>query len=260
MENIKPATRRIIMAAIVLSTAIGISRHFLTHTPAGCYSKIFAVGSSLCHQIPSHSPILNGVQFPLCARCTGLYLGSLIGLTYALFAGRKAGIPKKPYLIFLFSIFVIWGADGVNSLVSDFLNRPFLYETTNVTRSITGYGMGLVMSTALTTLFNITVWEERENTPILRTPMQVGVYILLAGAINLLILSNNDYLFRLAAFLAIFTALAIISLLYSVFWVILLKKENTFKRTRDLWIYLAAGFATCMLQISLMIALRNSVL
>lgn len=248
------------LAALVLSAATVVSWHFLTHTPAGCYSKIFAVGSSLCHQIPSHSPVLNGVQFPLCARCTGLYLGSLIGLSYALFAGRKAGIPRKPYLILLFSIFVIWGADGVNSLISDFLNRPFLYETTNLTRSITGYAMGLVMSTALATLFNITVWEARENTPILRTPLQVGVYILLAGTVNLMILSNNDYLFRLAAYLAIFTAMTIISLLYSVFWVILFKKENTFKSTRDLLTYLVAGFATCMLQVSLMIALRNSVL
>lgn len=260
MQKIKPTTRRIIFAVIILAAAAGISWHFLTHTPAGCYSKIFAVGSSLCHQIPSHSPIQNGVQFPLCARCTGLYLGSLIGLTYALFAGRKAGIPRKPYLILLFSIFVIWGADGVNSLISDFLNRPFLYETTNLTRSITGYGMGLVMSTALTTLFNITVWEEREDIPILRTPLQVGVYILFAGAINLLLLSNNDYLFRLAAYLAIFTAMAIVSLLYSVFWVILFKKENSFQSAHDLWVYLAAGFATCMLQITLMISLRNSVI
>jgi len=148
----------------------------------------------------------------------------------------------------------------VNSLVSDFLDRPFLYETTNLTRSITGYGMGLVMATALITLFNVTVWKECENIPILRSPIQLALYGVLAGAINLLILSNSEILFRLAAYLAIFTAMAIITLLYSVFWIILLKKENTITSIRGLWVFLAAGFATCMLQITLMITLRSSVL
>jgi len=151
MENKKPAFIRTVLSAIIILAASGITWHFLSHTPAGCYSKAFTVGSSLCHQIPSHSPILNGVQFPLCMRCTGLYLGSLIGLAYALFAGKKAGIPQKPYLMLMLGIFVIWGGDGINSLISDFLKRPFLYQTTNLTRSITGYGMGLVMATALAT-------------------------------------------------------------------------------------------------------------
>jgi uncharacterized membrane protein len=260
MENKKPVWIRTALAAIVLLAAAGISWHFLSHTPSGCYSKTFAIGSSLCHQIPSHSPVLNGVQFPLCSRCTGLYLGSLIGLVYALFAGRKAGIPKRPYLILLLAIFVIWGIDGVNSLISDFLNRPFLYETTNLTRTISGFGMGLVMATTLATLFNITVWKERENTPILHSPLQVGIYALFAAAINLLITTNNDYLFRLASYLAIFTAVAIITLLYSVFWIILLKKENTFQSLNTLWVFLVAGFATSMLQITLLVTLRNSVL
>lgn len=260
MENNKPAWIRTASAAMVLFAAAGITWHFLSHTPSGCYSKTFAIGSSLCHQIPSHSPILNGVQFPLCARCTGLYLGSLIGLVYALFAGKKAGIPKRPYLIFLLAIFVIWGSDGVNSLISDFLNRPFLYETTNLTRTVTGYGMGLVMATALTTLFNVTVWKERENIPILHSPLQVGTYVVLAAAINLLTTTNNEFLFRLAANLAIFTAVAIITLLYSVFWIILLKKENTFQSPKTLWVFLLAGFASCMLQITLLVTLRNSVL
>lgn len=260
MENKKPAFIRTVLSAIIILAASGITWHFLSHTPAGSYSKAFTVGSSLCHQIPSHSPILNGVQFPLCMRCTGLYLGSLIGLAYALFAGKKAGIPQKPYLMLMLGIFVIWGGDGINSLISDFLKRPFLYQTTNLTRSITGYGMGLVMATALATLFNITVWEDRDETPILRFPLQVGMYMLLSVAINLLTIINNNYLFRLAAYLAVFTAMAIITLLYSVFWIILLKKENTFSSLQGLWMFLAAGFTTCMLQITLLITLRNSVL
>jgi len=258
MENNKPT--RIILITLVVTAAIGITWHFLSHTPNGCYAKITAVGSSLCHQIPSHSYILNGVQFPICARCTGLYLGSFIGLTYALFAGKKAAIPNTPYLILLVVIFILWGADGINSLVSEFINRPFLYETTNLIRSITGYGMGMVMATALATLFNMTVWENNENTPILHHPLQVSVYALLSTGMHLLTMTIHPFLFRLAANFAIISAITIITLLYTVFWIILLKKENTFNSIHSLGIYLIAGFTTSMTQITLMIILRDGVL
>ena len=261
MENKnKIPHRRPLFAGIVLAAAVGISWQFLASTPHGSFAKIFSIGSSLCHQIPSHSFVLNGVQFPLCARCTGLYLGSLIGLIYAVISGKKTGIPKTPYLILLAAIFIVWGTDGVNSLISGFLARPFLYQTSNLTRLVTGYGMGLVMSTALSTLFNATMWEKSDSTPILRTPMQVGLYVLACATINLLIISNSPFLFMLAAYLATLTALAIITLLYAVFWVIISKKENTFDSPRGLWVFLIAGLATALLQITLLITLRNSIL
>ncbi len=260
MRIMQNNNKRKLIPIIIILAAAGVSWHFLTTTPTGCYAKTFSVGSSLCHQIPSHSFVVEGVQFPLCARCTGLYLGSLIGLVYALFSGRKAGIPGKPYLILLFAIFLIWGGDGVNSLLSDLLGQPFLYQTTNLTRTVTGFGMGLVMSTALSTLFNITIWRESENHAILHHPMQIGLYALLSAGIYLLIASNISFLFQLAAYLAIFTAIVIIILLYTVFWVILLKKENTFSSLNILWIYLVAGFITAMLQVTLLVTLRANVL
>ena len=40
---------------------------------------VYLAGSFVCHQIPERSFHLSGVQFPVCARCTGLYLGAAIG-------------------------------------------------------------------------------------------------------------------------------------------------------------------------------------
>ena len=90
--------------------------------------------------------------------------------------------------------------------------------------------------------------------------MQVGLYVLACATINLLIISNSPFLFMLAAYLATLTALAIITLLYAVFWVIISKKENTFDSPRGLWVFLIAGLATALLQITLLITLRNSIL
>ena len=41
---------------------------------------IFAAGSLICHQRPERSFFLDGHQFPVCARCTGLYLSAATGL------------------------------------------------------------------------------------------------------------------------------------------------------------------------------------
>ena len=51
---------------------------------------IYAVGSKICHQIPARSFRLHGVQWPVCARCLGLYLAAPIGAVAALVAHDRA--------------------------------------------------------------------------------------------------------------------------------------------------------------------------
>jgi len=43
-------------------------------------SIIYATGGLICHQLPGRSFFLDGHQFPVCARCTGLYLSGAIGI------------------------------------------------------------------------------------------------------------------------------------------------------------------------------------
>jgi uncharacterized membrane protein len=40
----------------------------------------YLVGSLVCHQRPERTFHLEGVQLPVCARCTGLYFGATVGL------------------------------------------------------------------------------------------------------------------------------------------------------------------------------------
>lgn len=40
----------------------------------------FSIGSLICHQKPERSFFWDGHQFPVCARCTGLYLSGAVGL------------------------------------------------------------------------------------------------------------------------------------------------------------------------------------
>jgi len=249
--------KKTITAIVVLLIAGIITANWFYHTPHGLYEKAFAVGSSVCHQIPSHSYEVMGIQFPLCARCSGLYLGSFIGLVYYFTQGRKKTLPKKGFSLLLLILFLVWAGDGVNSFITDFLNKTILYETTNATRLITGFGMGLVMSTALMTLFNLTVWQGGKNQPLLDNLLQVAAYSAASIFISWILLSSNAIYFQIFAYISIATVILIITLLYTIFWIILLKKENSFNKWSSLGLFLTAGFATAMLQITLLNMLRQ---
>jgi len=249
-----------ITAIVVILIAGIITANWFFHTPHGLYEKAFAVGSSVCHQIPSHSYEISEIQFPLCARCSGLYLGSLIGLAYYFTQGRKKALPKKAFSLLLLFFFLIWAGDGVNSFITDFFNKTIFYETTNTTRLITGFGMGLVMSTALMTLFNLTVWQDGKNQPLLHNLLQVVAYTI-ASVINAtLLLSSNAIFFKFFAYISIASVLIIITLLYAIFWIILLKKENSFTKWSSLGLFLTAGFASALLQITILTMLRQWVI
>ena len=41
-----------------------------------------------CHQLAHRSYFYNGKQFPICARCTGIFTGYLIGIAFAIIWGH----------------------------------------------------------------------------------------------------------------------------------------------------------------------------
>jgi uncharacterized membrane protein len=84
-----------------------------------------------CHQLPERSFYYKGKQFPICSRCTGIYLGYLSLFLFLL--GYKINYPIAMLLITPMFI------DG---LTQAFLNR----ESTNFIRLITGFigGVGLM--------------------------------------------------------------------------------------------------------------------
>lgn len=45
--------------------------------------RLMKIGRKLgCHQIPERSFFFRGYQFPVCARCTGIFLGGFIGIIF----------------------------------------------------------------------------------------------------------------------------------------------------------------------------------
>lgn len=63
--------------------------------PHALAASVYAIGHVLCHQRPERSFSWAGQAWPVCARCTGIYLGAAIGVLLAQ-ALRRRTIPDAP--------------------------------------------------------------------------------------------------------------------------------------------------------------------
>ncbi len=136
------------------------------------------VGYAVCHQLPAHSYITVQGPMPLCARCTGQYLGILVTLGYTWVRGRwrYAGWPIL-YAPIGWGIFVLlWLVDGLNSFLA-FIGVGHLYMPHNSVRLITGYLMGVVIGAHMWALFATALGFQDE--PTLRVPEDVRRLLLL---------------------------------------------------------------------------------
>jgi uncharacterized membrane protein len=232
------------LAALVLVT-------WLANTPAGLLGKMDAIGYAVCHRIPARSFLINDRPIPLCARCSGMYLGALLGFIYQLRLGRPGGMPslKIFFVLGLFGLFFF--VDGVNSYLHFFPNAPALYEPNNVLRLVSGTGLGIGMAAVLYPTFNQSIWKDWNSTSGLRSWKQAAALVVLALILDALILVENPLLLYPLAILSAATVVLILMMVYTIVWVMLLKRENSFHDIKDIWPVLLAGFTTAMVQIAL---------
>ena len=134
----------------------------LVFVPGSLKYKLDFLGFGVCHQLSSHSLFIAGHQLPLCARCSGIYLGALVTLIMLLILRPLAGgLPSRrifPLLGFMFSTMVF---DGINSTFDALPGATALYETTNWLRLITGVLAGVSLMFVLYPLFNQSFWRTR---------------------------------------------------------------------------------------------------
>jgi hypothetical protein len=165
-------------------------------------------------------------------------------------------LPKKGYLFLFLFLTAAWAGDGLNSFINDCAGRPYFYATTNIARGVTGFGMVMVRSTALMTLFNLSIWKNPQKTPLLHSPWQVAGYAAAAAVLGSLLAFGGLIIFKALAYISVLTIIMVISALYTIFWVIIFRKENTFERLADLYLFMLAGLGTAVVQMTLLSALR----
>jgi uncharacterized membrane protein len=244
----------IIQAGFALATLI-LFLFWLDFTPHGWMGKLDAIGYSVCHQIPSHSFLIGSTPFPLCSRCMGMYLGIFIGVAVLIAKGKASGIPSLKIIAIFGLLISAWLIDGFNSFFYGFFGKALLYNPNNTLRLITGFGMGLCIAVTITILFNMTVWQNRDKT----SPINFNVIrTMMVGAILTIFLihTNNEILMKIFAYISSMTVMALLTALYTIVWIILLHKENSYKRFRKLGLMVNVGVFCALLQVFLLDALR----
>ncbi|HAF63091.1 MAG TPA: hypothetical protein DCK95_12325 [Anaerolineaceae bacterium] len=245
--NIKRSSWKIVPVILFL----GVFIRFLILSPQGFQEKLWWLGSAVCHQLPGHSFHLNGLQFPLCARCTGSFLSAFIAMLFFLVRGKKPAMPPKGIIACFTIFFFFWVVDGINSFSSEILHQQLLYPPTNILRFLSGIGMGMVFALIIMTIFNMVIWKDQQETALLQDWKQLGVLLLCESTLVLFPFLRNTFLFQLAGFFSIATVVILIAVLYTILFVVFTHKEATYVRFKELIFPLLVGFSAALLQMLL---------
>jgi uncharacterized membrane protein len=249
---------------IVPMAALLVLAAFLFITPPGLLGKADGIGYAVCHRIDNRSFHIGDRQLPLCARCTGEFDAAAITLVFLGFVSHKrSSMPLKGILAILVLFFLAFGIDGSNSYLyllkqtyDGFLPQvPNIYIPNNTLRLLTGSGMGIAMASVLFPVVNQTLWREEDERPTLNWREFGGLLgiILLA---DLGILSEQPVILYPVAFLSVLGVLALLSMVFSIVWIIIMRQENSFETLKQLWMPFVAGLTLTFLMISVIDLLR----
>ncbi|MCB9134989.1 MAG: DUF2085 domain-containing protein [Anaerolineales bacterium] len=245
--------RRKSLTSLIYLAAALVLIGWLWNTPEGLLGKADAIGYAVCHRIDVRSFHLGDRPISLCARCTGMYLGALLGLVFQwLTVPRGANFPPKRVIALLAGIVVIFGVDGVNSFAHLIPGLPSLYEPNNTLRILTGTAFGIVMAAAVYPAFNQTMWVHCEDRPALPNLRMVFLLLSLGVATAFLVMTENPFILYPLALISAGGVLVILSMIYAMLWLIVLRIENRYEHVWQLITPLVGGFTMALLQIALL--------
>jgi uncharacterized membrane protein len=235
----------------VCMIGIMIASFWVIATPDGFMNKVDAVGYAVCHRILSHSFIINGRPMPLCARCTGMYLGALYGTVLQFMAGKRKGGLSRSLLIVLSLMGIIFTIDGLNSFAGLFLEKAPLYTPQNWLRLMTGLSMGVFISALIYPIFTQTVWRTWQADSAFGSIR--SIIALLAGCILLAIgvLSGYSFILCPLALISIIGVMIILAMIYTVIMLMIFKQENSYNHFSELTPALIGAIILTMTQIGI---------
>jgi uncharacterized membrane protein len=121
---------------------------------------IYYIGDFNCHQMSSRSYFINNNQMPVCSRDVGIFIGMSFGFLTAFFTDTSSGVCNAVISIFpkrmrnrilvkinprilaaiIISVFIL------PMIIDGFLQLTTSYESTNPTRTLTGFLFGWILA------------------------------------------------------------------------------------------------------------------
>jgi uncharacterized membrane protein len=203
------------------------------------------IGYAVCHQITVRTYVFGDLVMPLCARCSGQYLGVLIGFFLAWRWGRirASGFPPPGLIAVLIGFLAIWAFDGFNSYLALILGRPFLYPPQNIFRISTGILQGLALSFLFLPFFNGVFWADPKPDRVLQNGWELAQALGLGALAVWAVVSGWMVLFYPLAFLSVAGTVLMLSMVGALFVMLLLKEENSNRTVGDFFSLLLPGMA-----------------
>lgn len=240
--------RNTLLAGIALIVVAAL----LLGPPHALLDKADRAAYAVCHRLASHSFTIAGRPLPLCARCSGTYLGTLVGLSVLLARGRGHAnrFPPRRFMAVFALFLALWAVDGFNSYLTLFTGATYLYEPQNLLRLVTGTLEGLVIAAFVLPLFNLSAWAHDPYEA--AQPSLSGwpdLWALLAGGAVVVGLVGSEwppllYPLALASGVMIVT---LVSLIAGIFVLMILRRDGQARGWREIAGPLSTGLAIGLL-------------
>jgi uncharacterized membrane protein len=246
-----------------LSLAVGAAAIFvlvlwMIGTPPGIEGKADAIGFAICHRIPARSFLINGMPMPLCARCTGIYLGVMTSFLIAVAAGRTkvSRLPPLRLIVVLIGFVAIMGIDGVNSYLHLFPNVKSVYEPHNILRLITGMYCGVTMFHLVFPIFNRMVWGNPDSGRSINNLRELAGICVVCAVVILLVLSERPVFLWVFGIISAFGVAMMLTMIGTVIFLSFGRFDRYATNWRDLAIPLLAGLTITLIELGAIDILR----
>jgi len=208
-------------------------------------------GYGLCHQLPERSFFGGGVQVPVCARDTGIYVGFLVSVLVitAMQRNRPTGLPSLSVSILMGGFVLAMAADGLTSYAG-------LRETSNLTRLVTGLMAGYAMGALALPLLNDQLWRNGSHDRVLGTGRAVAVWLASLAIAVPALWWIAPLLGALYPLLVVSSILGTLTLVNLILVCLLPAFERRADRVSDAWTQLLVAFALSWVEVALSALLK----
>lgn len=213
---------------------------------------LYLISSAFCAQAASHSFFIDGQKLPLCARCTGIYLGFLVVFIFWLFRIHKK--PSKVFsLLFLAPItlsILYFTFDGISSI----LQMPWV---NNFTRLFSGLFFGQTLAILVLLVLSHSLWvkkADRAEVRIITWPQWFALSVINL-AIFIFFWFDIKVIFYAAGFLIIFGLVLNVFLINLAALATIISKKIAAKKTKI--IFIVISLVLVFLEFSFLIGLRR---
>jgi uncharacterized membrane protein len=232
--------------------ALAILLFYLLAPPHSLLDKADRAAYAVCHRIPARSFAFAGRPLPLCARCSGTYLGAVAGLIALTACGRRrASRLPVPAILAVLGVFLLaWAIDGFNSFLALIPGLPYLYEPSNLLRLVTGTLEGLALAALLLPLANLTLWADPDPRRSIGSWRDLWWLLVAAAAVIALVSSAWPPLLYPLAILSELAILGLVGLVNTMFVLMLMRREGKAMRTREALLPLLLGLALAAVELT----------